>query len=163
MRTVLYAGSFDPITNGHIDIIKRASCLFEKVCVAIANNVAKQHLFSPEERKQFIAEFVEREQLENVEVDSFDCLTVDYAKSRGITTVIRGLRAISDFEAEFQLALTNRQLNPDIEAVFLMPSQEHFYLSSHLIKEIVSLQGSVAKFVPDFVETALRKKILGKI
>ncbi|MBN1493770.1 MAG: pantetheine-phosphate adenylyltransferase [Candidatus Omnitrophica bacterium] len=160
MQKVLYAGSFDPVTNGHIDIIKRASALFDHVCVAIADNMAKKPLFSVGERQGFLKKVIEDERLSNVEVDAFNCMTVEYAKKKGINIIIRGLRAISDFDFEFQMVLTNRQLEPDIEIVFLMPSQDHFYLSSHIIKEIVSLKGPVSKFVPAFVETALKQRLM---
>ncbi len=160
MQKVLYAGSFDPVTNGHIDIIKRASALFEHVCVAVADNVAKKPLFSVIERKGFLKKVIEDQNLSNVEVDAFSCLTVEYARKKGIAIIIRGLRAISDFDFEFQMVLTNRQLEPGIEIIFLMPSQDHFYLSSHIIKEIVSLKGSVHKFVPSFVEEALKRKLM---
>ena len=160
MQKVLYAGSFDPVTNGHVDIIKRASALFDSVCVAVADNLAKKPMFDVEERTSFLKKVIEDENLSNVEVDAFNCLTVEYAKQKGINIIIRGLRAISDFDFEFQMVLTNRQLEPDIEIVFLMPSQDHFYLSSHIIKEIVSLKGPVNKFVPSFVEDALKQKLM---
>ena len=158
MKRVLYAGSFDPITNGHIDVIKQASKLFDEVLVAVANNSQKNVLFSVEERKGFIEKMVDAEGFTNVKADAFEGLTVEFAKKNDVNIIIRGLRAISDFDVEFQMALTNRKLNADIETVFLMSSQDHFYLSSHLIKEIVSLEGAVNHFVPPYVEEALKKK-----
>lgn len=159
MTTALYAGSFDPVTNGHIDIIKRASTLFEKVYVGVATNLNKRPLFSVDERQHLLEQVVSAEKLTNITVDSFGCLTVEYARREGIQTIIRGLRAISDFEAEFQMAIMNRQLDSSIETVFLMPSQDYFYVSSNLIKEIIRLNGPVNKFVPVFVEEALRRKL----
>ena len=159
MTRALYAGSFDPVTNGHIDIIKRASCLFDEVYVAVAHNSSKKPFFTVQERKIFLKKVVSAEKLGNVTVDSFVGLTVDFARKNAVDTVIRGLRAVSDFEAEFQMVAMNRQLDPHIDTVFLMPSQDLFFLSSHLIKEIVALKGDVAKFVPAFVEAALKRKL----
>ncbi|NQT89639.1 MAG: pantetheine-phosphate adenylyltransferase [Candidatus Omnitrophica bacterium] len=156
----IYAGSFDPITYGHIDLIKRALKIFDKVVVAVADNTSKEELFTIKERVALIKKSTA--DLKKVEVDSFKGLAVDYVKSRGSRTIIRGIRMLSDFEYEFQMALTNRQLSKDVETMFLMPNESYSYLSSKLIKEAVSLGANVGSFVPPSVEKALRKKLLKK-
>ena len=156
MRTVIYPGSFDPLTNGHLDIVQRAAKLFDTVIVAVANNAEKKALFTLAERVQLVQEAVAA--LPNVKVDSFTGLLVDYAERCHGQAVIRGLRAVSDFEFEFQLALMNRKLNERIETIFMMPKETYTFLSSRLIKEIAGLGGDVHSFVPANVEAALKTK-----
>ncbi|MGC9034616.1 MAG: pantetheine-phosphate adenylyltransferase [Verrucomicrobiia bacterium] len=157
MRTVIYPGTFDPITNGHLDLINRAVVLFARVIVAVAKNEDKKPLFTQEERIKLIAESIKN--LPQVEVEGFDGLLVDYVKKRGGCAVLRGLRAVSDFEFEFQLALMNRKLNENFETIFMMPTETYTFLSSRMIKEIAKLGGNVSPFVPPHVESALRKKL----
>jgi pantetheine-phosphate adenylyltransferase len=157
MRTAIYPGSFDPLTNGHLDVIQRAAKLFDRVIVAVARNESKHPLFSLEERKQLVARAVRH--FSNVESDSFEGLLIDYAEKRAAHAVIRGLRAVSDFEFEFQLALMNRKLNERIETIFMMPKDTYTFLSSRIIKEIASLGGDVRTFVPAHVRTALLAKL----
>jgi pantetheine-phosphate adenylyltransferase len=156
MKIAIYPGTFDPITNGHLDIIERAITLFDSIIVTIARNSAKNPLFSDKERLEMIKEAVKG--WNQVEVDSFDGLLVNYAKERKATAVLRGLRAISDFEYEFQLALTNRKLNDTVETVFLMPSERYTYLNSTIVREIARLGGDVSDFVPPAVQKAFEKK-----
>ena len=156
MRTAIYPGSFDPLTNGHLDIVQRAAKLFDTVIVAVANNAEKKALFTLAERVQLVQEAVAA--LPNVKVDSFTGLLVDYAERCHGQAVIRGLRAVSDFEFEFQLALMNRKLNERIETIFMMPKETYTFLSSRLIKEIAGLGGDVHSFVPANVEAALKAK-----
>lgn len=156
-RKAIYPGSFDPVTNGHIDLIRRALSLFEEVYVVVAENPEKNPLFSVGERVAFVKRAVGR--LKGVHVESFNGLTVTYAKKKGVRSIIRGLRATSDFDYEFQMALTNRVLSKEVDTVFLMPSETHFYLSSKLIKEIAQRGGNVSPFVPPFVTKALHKKV----
>lgn len=157
MRTVIYPGSFDPLTNGHLDIVHRAARLFDSVVVAVANNQEKKPLFSLEERVSLVSDSVR--ELRNVKVDSFSGLLVDYVEKCGGQAVIRGLRAISDFEFEFQLALMNRKLNERVETIFMMPKETYTFLSSRIIKEISRLGGDVRAFVPAHVEAALKGKL----
>ncbi len=156
-RRALYPGSFDPVTFGHIDLIDRARQIFDHVYVAVAVNNEKNHLFSVEERLKLLKQAVGNKK--GVVVDTFDGLMVDYARSKKIGIIIRGLRATSDFDYEFQMALTNRLLADDIDTMFLMPSEKHFYLSSRLIKEIAQLGGDVSHFVPPFVKRALSEQL----
>jgi pantetheine-phosphate adenylyltransferase len=159
IRTAIYPGTFDPLTLGHIDIITRGSSLFDKIIVAVLRNVEKSPLFSVEERIEMLNEaFADRE---NVETDSFTGLLVDYAKEKKAAAIVRGIRAISDFEYEFQMALMNRRLAPSIETVFMMPAEEYSYVSSRLVKEVAELGGSVRGLVPAGVERRLKEK-LGK-
>jgi pantetheine-phosphate adenylyltransferase len=160
MRTVIYPGSFDPLTNGHLDLIQRAAKLFDQVIVAVAKNDGKSPLFSLTERLELVAHAIEH--LPNVSADSFDGLLVDYVEQREGHAVIRGLRAVSDFEFEFQLALMNRKLNERIETIFMMPKDTYTFLSSRIVKEIARLGGDVRAFVPEQVEGALQKKFAGK-
>lgn len=157
MRTVIYPGSFDPLTNGHLDVIQRATKLFDKVIVAVAQNESKNPLFTLAERVQLVAGCVQH--LPNVEADKFDGLLVDYVEKRSAEAIIRGLRAISDFEFEFQLALMNRKLNERIETIFMMPKDTYTFLSSRIVKEIARLGGDVTEFVPPLVQKALKTKL----
>lgn len=157
MRTAIYPGSFDPFTNGHLDIVQRAIKLFDTVIVAVANNEGKKPLFTLDERVGLVKKSVRG--FPNVTVDSFSGLLVNYVEERGGQAVIRGLRAISDFEFEFQLALMNRKLNERVETIFMMPKETYTFLSSRITKEIARLGGDVRAFVPAHVETALKKKL----
>lgn len=159
MRRAIYPGTFDPITNGHLDVAERALRLFDEVIIAVASNSGKNPLFSLEERVEMTKSSVTQLQgSERLSVGSFDELLVNYAKNQGACAVIRGLRAVSDFEFEFQLALMNRKLNPDLETIFLMPKESYTYLSSRMIKEIARLGGPVDGFVPQVVEQELLKR-----
>jgi pantetheine-phosphate adenylyltransferase len=153
VRTVIYPGSFDPITNGHLDVIERAAKLFDRVIVAVAVNSSKDPLFTKDQRQEQITEAVAA--LGNVEVSAFNGLLVDFARDQKSQAIIRGLRAVSDFEFEFQLALMNRKLEPNIETIFMMPRETYTFLSSKLVKEIAQLGGNVSAFVPPHVERAL--------
>ncbi len=152
----IYPGSFDPLTNGHVDIIQRGSRLFDRIIVGVLINLEKAPLFTVPERVD-IARTVFREWT-NVEVDTFDGLLVEYARRKRATVIVRGLRAISDFEYEMQMALMNRRLNPEVETVFMMPAEPYTYVSSRLVKEVVALGGSVSGLVPRLVEERLRDK-----
>jgi pantetheine-phosphate adenylyltransferase len=156
----VYPGSFDPLTNGHVDIISRGARLFDRIVVAILVNAEKAPLFSMEERVE-IARVVFRDHA-NVEVDTFDGLLVDYMERRQAQVIVRGLRAVSDFEFEFQMALMNQRLKPKIETVFMMPAEQYTYISSRLIKEVFALGGRVSGLVPELVEERLRGKGLVK-
>jgi pantetheine-phosphate adenylyltransferase len=158
-RIAVYPGTFDPLTNGHVDIILRGSKLFDRIIVAFLVNVEKTPLFPIAERLA-LARSVFREH-EHVEIDQFDGLLVDYARRRGASAIVRGLRAISDFEYEMQMALMNRRLNPGVETVFMMPAEKFTYVSSRLVKEVFALGGEVAGLVPEAVEAALRDKPRG--
>lgn len=153
----VYPGSFDPVTYGHLDLIERALRVFDKVTVAIAKNVGKDPLFTTEERLEMMRQATRA--LKRVEVEAFDGLVVDYVQKKKAALVIRGLRMISDFEYEFQMALTNRKLNSHIETLFLMPSESYAYLSSRLIKEAAGLGAKISDFVPPFVEKRLKAKL----
>ncbi len=155
-RRAIYPGSFDPLTNGHLSLIQRGLKIFDRLIVAVANNPAKVPLFTAEERKALICEAIGDDP--RVEVDSFDTLLVDYAKQRGIHTELRGLRAVSDFEYEFQLANVNRKLDPAFESVFVMTGEDYFYVSAHLVREVASLGGDVSGMVPANVAAGLRRK-----
>src|SRR6266436_6667547 len=159
MRTAIYPGSFDPITNGHLDVLQRATKLFDRVIVAVAKSESKQPLFTLEERAEMVARAVGH--LPSVEVDSFDGLLVEYVASRSAQAVVRGLRAVSDFEFEFQLALMNRKLNERIETIFMMPKDTYTFLSSRIVKEIARLGGDVSAFVPRPVQEALAARLVG--
>jgi pantetheine-phosphate adenylyltransferase len=157
MRTAIYPGSFDPLTNGHLDVVQRAAKLFDRVVVAVAKNEGKHPTFTLEERVELVKHAVKH--LPNVEADSFDRLLVDYVAGKQAQTIVRGLRAVSDFEFEFQLALMNRKLNENIETIFMMPKDTYTFLSSRIVKEIARLGGDVGAFVPAHVEKALKKKL----
>jgi len=156
-RIAIYPGSFDPLTNGHVAIIQRGLNLFDRLVVAVANNPQKSPLFSVEERKAFILEALGNDP--RIEVDSFDGLMVEYARRRGVHTVLRGLRAVSDFEYEFQLANMNRKLMPEFESVFVMTGEDYFYLSSRLVREVATFGGDVRGLVPPHVAEAMYGKL----
>lgn len=153
----VYPGTFDPVTYGHIDLIKRALKIFDRVIIAVAHNPEKKPLFTVEERITMLKRATKG--LKGVVIEDFDSLVVDYARRKSASVVIRGLRMLSDFEYEFQMALTNRKLAEDIETIFMMPSEQYSYLSSKLIKEAVALGADVKAFVPKFVEKALAEKL----
>jgi pantetheine-phosphate adenylyltransferase len=157
MRTAIYPGSFDPLTNGHLDLIQRAAKLFDRVVVAVATNESKNPLFSLAERRDLVSRCVEG--LKNVEADTFSGLLVEYVERRSGQAIIRGLRAVSDFEFEFQLALMNRKLNERLETIFMMPKDTYTFLSSRIVKEIAQLGGDVSPFVPPEVKRALTAKL----
>jgi pantetheine-phosphate adenylyltransferase len=156
MRLAVYPGSFDPITNGHLDVLRRAVKLFDRVVIAIAESESKHPLFTLDERQELVAQAIRA--MPNVEVDTFTGLLVDYVERRQGGVVIRGLRAVSDFEFEFQLALMNRKLNERIETIFMMPKDVYTFLSSRIVKEIARLGGDVSSFVPEEVKVALDAK-----
>jgi len=155
-RIALYPGTFDPITNGHIDLVQRAATLFDKVIVAIASNSKKKPRFSLEKRIELVQQVLL--DCPNVRVEGFDVLLVDFARQQNANILIRGLRAVSDFEYEFQLASMNRNLAPEIESVFLMPADEYSFISSSLVKEVATLGGDISSFVHPLVNKALKQK-----
>jgi pantetheine-phosphate adenylyltransferase len=157
MQIAVYPGTFDPITNGHVDIVRRALKLFDRVIVAVAENMRKAPLFSLQERQQLILDSIGDEP--RVEVDSFTGLLVDYAQRRQARAIIRGLRAIADFEYEFQLTHMNRHLAPGVETVFLMTSEESFYVSSSLVKEVATMGGDITRIAPPPVVEAFKRKL----
>ena len=156
MHIVMYPGTFDPVTNGHIDVIGRAVELFSSVVVTVAINPGKEPLFSTDERVKMLK--VSLKDFNKVSVDSFDGLVVDHAKAVGATGIIRGLRAVSDFEYEFQMALMNRKLAGNISTIFLMPHEKYTYLNSTIVRNLASLHSDVSEFVPPIVQEALKKK-----
>ena len=153
----VYPGSFDPLTNGHVDIISRGARLFDRIIVAILVNAEKSPLFTMDERVEITRSVFKTHS--NVEVDTFDGLLVDYVERRDAQVIVRGLRAVSDFEFEFQMALMNQRLNSRIETVFMMPAEQYTYISSRLIKEVFKLGGRVNGLVPELVEQRLREKV----
>lgn len=157
MKIAIYPGTFDPITYGHIDILERAIKLFDRIIITIARNSSKNPLFTEKERLEMIAGVVK--EYNNVEVDSFEGLLVTYARKKKATAIVRGLRAISDFEFELQMALMNRKLDDMVETVFFMPNEKYTYLNSSIVREIVRLGGEVSDFVPPLVRLALERKI----
>ena len=156
MHSVVYPGTFDPITNGHIDLIERAAKLFQRVVVAVAEDTHKAPAFASTVRVELARQSVDH--LANVEVTRFSGLLVSFARSRGVDIIMRGLRAVSDFEFEFQLAGMNRRMAPDVETIFLTPAEKYAYISSSLVREIARLGGDVSAFVPPFVQAALRDR-----
>jgi pantetheine-phosphate adenylyltransferase len=156
MSVAVYPGSFDPITNGHLDVIRRGTKVFDRLIVAVADNPAKQALFTKDERTEMIREVTRG--FKNVEIDAFDGLVVDYVHRKKAGVILRGIRTISDFEYEYQMALTNRTFAQDIETVFVMTHEEYSFVSSRLIKEAVSMGGDVSSFVPKDVEKRLKLK-----
>jgi pantetheine-phosphate adenylyltransferase len=156
-RTAIYPGSFDPMTNGHLDVVRRAARLFDRVIVAVAENESKHPLFTLEERVALVQKAVSK--LPNVKAHSFGGLLVDYVHAQKAQVIVRGLRAVSDFEFEFQLALMNRKLDERIETIFMMPKDTYTFLSSRIVKEICRLGGDVSSFVPPNVQSALQKKL----
>ena len=163
MRRAIFPGSFDPLTNGHLDIIKRSSPLFDEIIIAVLNNADKHPMFSVEERCEMIREVLPSVETGNcvLTVDSFSGLTADFAKRSGATAIVRGIRAVSDYEYELRMALMNRRLEPTIETVFLMAGEEYSYVSSTLMKQVFELGGRVEGLIPDLVERRMREK-LGK-
>ena len=157
MKTIAYPGTFDPVTNGHIDLVERASRLFDKVVIGIASSQRKSPLFTIEERIELASECLQH--VPNVEIHGFDCLLVNFVSDCNADAIMRGLRAVSDFEYEFQLANMNRALSPDIESIFLTPSEKFSYISSSLVREISSLKGDVSQFVPSNVAKALEARL----
>ena len=156
-QKAIYPGTFDPVTYGHIDLIKRARDIFGELTVAVAHNPHKKPLFSVKERVDLLK--LATSEMDGVEIESFDGLVVDYARRKKAKVMIRGLRMLSDFEYEFQMVMTNRKLNADIETIFLMPQESYSYISSKLLKEATSLGADLSCFVPDFVGKALKKKL----
>ncbi len=157
MITAVCPGSFDPVTYGHLDIIRRAASMFDRVIVLVVTNLAKQPMFTKEERMDFLRRATSG--LENVEVDSYGGLLADYAREHDARVIVKGLRALSDFEYEFQMALTNRRLNPEAETVFLTTTAENMYLSSSLVKQVATLGGEISDFVPACIVPDIRQKI----
>ena len=161
MRKAAYLGTFDPVTYGHVDVIERAAKIFDELLIGVASDSGqKKSLFSIGERVDMIKKAIKH--LTNVKIEPFNALAVNYVKDKGINVIVRGLRMISDFEYEFQMALTNRKLNDQIETIFMMPSESYSYISSRLIKEAASLGAELGDFVPDFVQSALRTKLRAK-
>jgi len=159
-KTALYPGSFDPLTNGHLDLIERGLCVFDKLVVGVAVNIAKKSIFSPEERVEMIR-YVTKD-LKNIEVCAFNALLIDFATQRGITNIIRGLRAVSDFEIELQMALINRKLAPKIETVFMMPNETYGYLSSGIVKEVAAFGGDISSFVHPHIQEKVISRLKKK-
>ncbi|MBM7623329.1 pantetheine-phosphate adenylyltransferase [Sporohalobacter salinus] len=159
-RVAVYPGSFDPITNGHLDIIERTANIFDNVIVAVSNNPNKDHLFNRKERVEMIEEATS--DYESIEVDAFDGLLIDYIKQQEAGIIVRGLRAVSDFEAEFQMASMNKKLDSDIETIFMMTKNKYVYLSSSIIREVSELGGCIEGLVPENVIPRLREEIGGE-
>ncbi len=157
--TAICPGSFDPVTFGHLDIITRASAMFHKVIVVVAGNSSKHCSFTPEERVEMIKKCISH--LENVEVDHYGGLLADYAAQKGATAIVKGLRAMSDFEYEFQMALTNKKLNPNVETLFLTTAAQNMYLSSSMVKQIASMDGDISSFVPEVIKQDIIDRIKG--
>jgi len=153
---VIYPGSFDPVTNGHLSIVKRAAAIFDEIIVAVFKNPSKDPLFSMDERVELLIKSTEN--MDKVKVDSFTGLTMDYVKSQNASAILRGLRAVSDFEGEFQMASMNRQLDNDVETIFLMTDSRYAFLSSSVLKEVAQFGGDVSALVPDCVDRAMREK-----
>ena len=160
MRVGIYPGTFDPITNGHLDLVRRSSRVVDRLIVAVSNRSPKSPIFTVEERLEMIRRSLDGRA--GVETEAFDGLLVDYAERRGAAVIIRGLRALTDFEYEFQMALMNKQLNPDIEVLFMVPDVSFTYLSSTLVREVVELGGDVSDLVPPFVSRKLKERFPGE-
>jgi len=156
-QEAIYPGSFDPVTNGHLDVLQRAARIFNHVTVAVANNTSKKALFTIKERVELLKEVTRS--IKNVSVETFDGLVIEYAHKKKVNVLIRGLRMTSDFDYEFQIALTNRRLAEDIETIFLMPSEHVSFVSSSLLKEVAGLNADISSFVPKIVERKLKEKI----
>ena len=156
-KAAIYPGSFDPATNGHLDVIQRAARVFDRVVVAVANNTSKDALFTISQRVEMLKQVTK--DIKGVEVETFESLVIDYARRKKINVLIRGLRMTSDFDYEFQVALTNRRLAEDIETVFLMPSEHVSFVSSSILKEVASLNADISSFVPKIVEEKLKKRL----
>jgi pantetheine-phosphate adenylyltransferase len=156
--TAIYPGSFDPVTNGHLDLIERGANIFSRLIVAVLRNLDKNPLFSVPERVEMLREATRR--WDNVEVDIFDGLLVDYARARGAKVLLRGIRAISDYEYELQMALMNRKLEPELETIFMMPAEAYTYVSSKMVREIAQLGGPISGLVPPIVEQRLKMKVM---
>jgi pantetheine-phosphate adenylyltransferase len=161
LKTAIYPGSFDPVTNGHIDLIQRATQIFDKIIVGVANNTQKKPLFTIKERITMLKEAIKAMDAGpgRVEVEAFEGLVIEYARKKKVNVLIRGLRMLSDFEYEFQMALTNRRLADTVETIFLMPSEQYSFTSSTLLKEAASLGANLSSFVPDFVERRLKERL----
>lgn len=157
MRVAVYPGSFDPVTKGHLDVIERASKMFDEIIVTVMYNQSKNPMFTKEERVSLLEHSVGH--LKNVKVDSHQGLLVDYLKNKNIRILVKGLRAISDFEAEFQMASVNQKLLPDVETVFIMTRTEYMYLSSSIVKEVASFKGQIDDFVTDYVKNEVERKV----
>lgn len=157
-KTVICPGSFDPVTLGHLDIIKRAAKMFDHVIVAVLVNSAKSPCFSTEERMRFLEEVTG--DIENVEISSFDGLLAEYCKQRGADAIVKGLRAVSDFEYEFQMAITNKKINPELETIFLMANADSMYLSSSMVREVAAMGGDINNFVPDCIRDEIVERML---
>ncbi len=158
--TAVCPGSFDPVTSGHLDIIKRASAMFEKVIVVVMSNSSKTPTFTVSERVDMLKKSTDG--LDNVEIDSYNGLLAEYAEKKNATAIVKGLRAMSDFEYEFQMALTNKKLNPSVETVFLTTRAENMYLSSSMVKQIGSMKGDITGFVPDVIHNFIINRLIGK-
>lgn len=160
-RTVICPGSFDPVTLGHVDIISRAATMFDKVIVAVLVNSSKKPSFTTEERIAFLEKVFK--DFDNIEIRSFDGLLAEYARKTGADAVVRGLRAVSDFEYEFQMSLTNKSLNPDLETIFLTSRAEYMFLSSSIVKQIATLNGDITNFVPECIHDEIKKRLARNI
>ena len=158
MVTAVYPGSFDPVTRGHLDLVERSLRLFDSITVAVAENSSKQPVFTLEERLEILRAVLPK--TPRIQVSAFRGLVVDFCRVHGFSAILRGLRTVADFEYEFSMALTNRHLNPDVETIFVMPSEQYSYVSSSLIKDVVRHGGDVSKFLPPIVETRLRARLL---
>ncbi len=156
-KIAVYPGTFDPITNGHVDVVKRALKIFDKVIILVAERKEKNPFFSLQERVEIVKEIFKEEK--RVEVDVLQGLLVDYLRSHGLNTVIRGLRAVSDFEFEFQMAMANRRMFPDFEVIFFMPCEKYSFLSSSLVRELARLGGDISSFVPEIVRKKMKEKL----
>mgnify|MGYP006290236633 CR=1 FL=1 len=160
MKTAVYPGSFDPPTYGHLDVVERGSKIFDKLIIAVAVNEAKQYLFTPEERHEIMERATGN--IPNVEVEIFNGMIIDFVRSKNTRVILRGIRTVSDFEYEFKMALTNREMSRDIETLFVMTDQQHSFFSSSITREVAALGGPVETFVPEFIADMLRDKLAGQ-